>query len=136
VKGLTVDSSVIISSLLEQESRHLEALEIWQRVLAGKNFAVMPFSVLVEVVAAIRRRTGSEELALEVKKALLDAEAVSFIVLDEQAAEDAAEIAAKTAVRGMDALVIQVAREFGTDLISFDHEMIAKAAMFFSKAAP
>jgi predicted nucleic acid-binding protein len=98
VKGLTVDSSVIISSLLEQESRHKEALEIWQRVLAGKNFAVMPFSVLVEVVAAIRRRTGSEELAIEVKKALLGMEAVSFIVLDEQAAEDAAEIAAKTAV--------------------------------------
>jgi predicted nucleic acid-binding protein len=136
VKGLTVDSSVIISSLLEQESRHQEALEIWQRVLAGKVFAVMPYSVLVEVVAAIRRRTGSEDLALEVKKALLDADAVSFIVLDEQAAEDAAEIAAKTAVRGMDALVIQVAREFGTELISFDHEMMAKAAKVLLKAAP
>jgi predicted nucleic acid-binding protein len=136
VKGLTVDSSVIISSLLEQESRHKDALEIWKRVLAGKDFAVMPFSVLVEVVAAIRRRTGSEELALQVKQALLGVEAVSFIVLDEQAAEDAAEIAAKTAVRGMDALVIQVAREFGTELVSFDHEMMAKAAAVLPKAAP
>lgn len=134
--GITVDSSVIISSLLEQESRHKEALAIWKRVLAGKDFAVMPFSVLVEVVAAIRRRTGSEELALQVRQALLDAEAVSFIVLDEQAAEDAAEIAAKTAVRGMDALVIQVAREFGTELVSFDNEMLAKAAMVSPKAAP
>lgn len=134
--GLTVDSSVIISSLLEQESRHKEALKIWKRVLAGKDFAVMPFSVLVEVVAAIRRRTGSEELALQVKQALLDAEAVSFIVLDEQAAEDAAEIAAKTAVRGMDALVIQVAKEFGTELVSFDNEMLAKAATVLPKAAP
>lgn len=134
--GLTVDSSVIISSLLEQESRHKEALEIWKRVLAGKDFAVMPLSVLVEVVAAIRRRTGSEELALQVRQALLDAEAVSFIVLDEQAAEDAAEIAAKTAVRGMDALVIQVAREFGTELVSFDNEMLAKAATVLPKAAP
>lgn len=134
--GLTVDSSVIISSLLEQESRHKEALEIWKRVLSGKDFAVMPFSVLVEVVAAIRRRTGSEELALQVKQALMDAEAVSFIVLDEQAAEDAAEIAAKTAVRGMDALVIQVAREFGTELVSFDNEMLAKAATVLPKAAP
>lgn len=136
MKGLTVDSSVIISSLLEQESRHREALEIWKRVLAGKNFAVMPFSVLVEVVAAIRRRTGSEDLALEVKKTLLGVETVSFIVLDEQAAEDAAEIAAKTAVRGMDALVIQVAREFGTELVSFDNEMMAKAATVLPKALP
>ena len=136
MKGLTVDSSVIISSLLEQESRHKEASEIWHRVLSGKHFSVMPLSVLVEVVAAIRRRTGSEDLAREVKKALLDADAVSFIVLDEQAAEDAAEIAAKTAVRGMDALVIQVAKEFGTELISFDQEMMTKSAMVLPKAAP
>jgi predicted nucleic acid-binding protein len=136
VNGLTIDSSVIISSLLEQESRHREALAIWEEVLSGKIFAVMPYSVLVEVVAAIRRRTGSEDLALEVKKALLEIDSVSFIVIDEKAAEDAADLAAKSAVRGMDALVIQVADEFGTELVSFDHEMMAKAAMFIEKVAP
>jgi predicted nucleic acid-binding protein len=68
VKGLTIDSSVIICSLLEQEPRHQEAWTIWQGVMAGKNFAVMPYSVLVEVVAAIRRRTGSEKLALDEKR--------------------------------------------------------------------
>jgi len=127
VKGLTIDSSVIISSLLERESRHHEALEIWERVLSGKDFAVMPYSVLVEVVAAIRRRTGSEELALQVKGALLDIDSISFIVIDEKAAEDAADLAAKSSLRGMDALVIQVAREYDTELISFDQEMMTKA---------
>jgi predicted nucleic acid-binding protein len=136
VKGLTIDSSVIISSLLEQETRHQEALKIWRGVLSGKNFAVMPYSVLVEVVAAIRRRTGSEELALEVKKALLEIDSVSFIVIDDKAAENAADLAAKSAVRGMDALVIQVAREFGTELVSFDREMMTKAALATQKAAP
>jgi predicted nucleic acid-binding protein len=128
VKGLTIDSSVIISSLLEKESRHQEALEIWERVISGKDFAVMPYSVLVEVVAAVRRRTGSEELALEVKRAILDIDSVSFIVIDEKAALDAADLAAKSSLRGMDALVIQVAREYDTELISFDQEMMAKAA--------
>lgn len=135
MKGLTIDSSVIISSLLEQESRHQEAYAIWERVLTGKDFAVMPFSVLVEVAAAIRRRTGSEELALEVKKALLAIDSVSFIVIDEKAAEDAADLAAKSAVRGMDALVMQVAREFETELVSFDKEMMEKAKVVL-KAAP
>ena len=129
MKGLTIDSSVIICSLLENESRHKEAIEIWGRVISGKDYAVMPYSVLVEVVAAIRRRTGSEELALEVKKALLDTDSVSFIVIDELAAEDAANLAAKTALRGMDALVIQVAREYDTQLVSFDREMMAKASL-------
>jgi len=67
VKRLTLDSSVIIASLLKNDPRHKEALEIWESVLSGKNFAIMPYSVLVEVVASIRRRTGSEKLALEVK---------------------------------------------------------------------
>jgi predicted nucleic acid-binding protein len=127
VKKLTLDSSVIISSLLHNEPRHQEATKIWEGILLGKNFALMPYSVLVEVVAAIRRRTGSEKLALAVMKEMLEIETVSFVSLDEKAAEDAAQLAAKTAIRGMDAIVIQVAKEFQTELISFDEEMMAKA---------
>jgi len=59
VKRITLDSSVIVSSLLEKEPRHKEALEIWTTVVSGKYFAIMPYSVFVEVVAAVRRRTGS-----------------------------------------------------------------------------
>jgi predicted nucleic acid-binding protein len=129
VRRLTIDSSVIISSLLKNEPRHKEAFKIWESVLTGKNVAFMPHSVLVEVVAAIRRRTGSEKLAFEIKQELLSIESLSFVVLDDKSAIEAADLAAKTAARGMDALVIQVAREFGTELISFDEEMMAKTAM-------
>ncbi len=60
-----------------------------------------------------------------------------MIIIDDKAAENAADLAAKSAVRGMDALVIQVAREFGTELVSFDHEMMTKAAALVTqKAAP
>lgn len=81
----------------------------------------------MEVVAAVRRRTESEELAREVAKALLEIEAVFFVGWDDKSAQDAAEIAVRTGVRDMDALVPQVARDFGTELISFDEEMMAKA---------
>ena len=133
MKRLTVDSSIIVSSLLENESRHKEALKIWDAVLAGKNVAIIPYSVFVEVVAAVRRRTGSEELAREVGKQLLEIEAVFFVGLDDKSAQDAAEIAVKTGVRGMDALVLQVARDFGAELKSFDEEMIAKARGHISR---
>jgi predicted nucleic acid-binding protein len=131
VKRLTLDSSVIISSLLKDEPRHKEALKIWESVLAGSNSAVMPYSVFVEVVAAVRRRTGSEKLAREVKHQLLNIETVSFVVLDDRSAEDAADLAAMSGVRGMDALVIQVAKEFDTELVSFDEDMMSKAARLF-----
>jgi len=129
VKRITLDSSVIVSSLLEKEPRHKEAFEIWTTVVSGKYFAIMPYSVFVEVVAAVRRRTGSEKLAREVKLKLLNIETISFVVLDDKSANQAADLAAKTGVRGMDALLIQVAKEFATELISFDEEMMGKLTL-------
>jgi len=129
MKRLTIDSSVIIASLLNNETRHQEAVRIWEDVLSGKNVAILPYSVLVEVVAAIRRRTGSKTLALQIKNELVMIDTVSFVALDDESAESAANIAAETGVRGMDALVIQVAQEFDAQLISFDEEMMEKAAL-------
>ena len=126
MKRLTLDSSVIIASLLKKEPRHKEALEIWSTILSGNNVAIMPYSVLVEVVAAIKRRTGSESLAMEVKQELLNIETISFVILDDKSAVEAADLAAKTGVRGMDALVIQVSKEFETELVTFDDEMTEK----------
>lgn len=128
VEELTVDSSVIVSSLLEQEKDHQKALSLWKEVIAGEITAIMPYTVLVEVVAAIRRRTGQKELAQKVKRELLSMEAVNFVVLDPEAAIEAADIATETGVRGMDAIVIQTAKDYNTILVSLDAEMMAKAA--------
>jgi len=76
----------------------------------------------------VGRRTGSETLAKEVQKQLLAIDNLSFMPLDDRAAQKAADIA-KTGLRGMDALVIQVAKEFKTELISFDIEMMEKARL-------
>jgi len=133
VRQLTVDSSVIISSLLKNETRHKEAYAIWENIIKGKSYAIMPLSVMVEVVAAIKRRTGSEELALAIKKELISTDNISFVILDDTAALEAADIAAKTGLRGMDAIVVQVAKEFETELISFDEEMIRKAKAVLKK---
>ena len=49
------------------------------------------------------------------------------VVLDQKAAEEAADLAIRTGVQGMDALVIQAAQEFETELITFDDEMLKKS---------
>jgi len=54
------------------------------------------------------------------------------VVLDDKSANQAADLAAKTGVRGMNALIIQVAKEFQNELISFDDEMLLKATNVFS----
>jgi predicted nucleic acid-binding protein len=58
MKKFTIDSSVIVASLLDNEPRHEEAFRIWESVLSGVNSAIMPYSIFVEVVAAVKRRTG------------------------------------------------------------------------------
>ena len=41
VKRITLDSSVIVSSLLEKEPRHKEALRIWTAVVSGDFLAAL-----------------------------------------------------------------------------------------------
>lgn len=128
VEELTIDSSVIVASLLEQEKDHLKALSLWKEVVTGNAVAIMPYTVLVEVVAAVRRRTGQKDLAQKVKKELLALDTVNFVIVDPDSASDASDIAIETGVRGMDAVVIQTAKEYNTTLVSLDAEMMEKSA--------
>ena len=74
-----------------------------------------------------------ERIAMEIKKELIDTENISFVILDDKAAIEAAEIAAKTGLRGMDALMVQVAKEYNAELISFDKEMMRKSRTVLKK---
>lgn len=126
VEELTIDSSVIVASLLKQEKGHSRALNVWEKVLTGKAVAIMPYIVLVEVVAAISRRTGDKALAQKIKKELLSIDTVNFTIVDPEAALEASDIAIETGIRGMDAIVAQTAKEYGAILVTLDNEMISK----------
>ena len=121
---LVLYSSVIPAALREAEGRYRECLNLLQKVKNGEFIALEPYSVLVEVIAAIKRRTGSTDLALRVKRDLQNINALKFLELTSQRAEKAAEIASEIAIMGMDALVVQVAREFNAPLVTLDKEII------------
>ena len=50
-------------------------------VTKGKCFVINPFSFLVEVVAAVRRRTSLASLAMEVKRELTDNNRTRILVI-------------------------------------------------------
>lgn len=125
--NICLDSSVIVSALRKQEVDHEISKDILRKVKDGEYIAIEPYIVLVEITAAIRRRTGSPELADRVKNDLLNIDNINFMGLGYERASHAADIAMKVGVRGMDAIVIQIAKEFDIPLITLDKEMIEKA---------
>jgi|GEM_PF-211672 len=127
VTCLTLDSSVIVAALNKHERQHRECRRLLQMVKDGEFIALEPYTVLVEVAAAIRRRTGDSDLARRVRDDLQDIETLKFMELTTGRATMAAQIAEETGTRGMDAIVIQVAKEFDNPLISLDAEMIDRA---------
>ncbi|MBU2617759.1 MAG: PIN domain-containing protein [Euryarchaeota archaeon] len=88
---------------------------------------------IVEVAAAIRRRTGSKKLAIRVKEDLLNIDTIHFVDLLYPEANEAANIASEIGVRGMDAIVIQTAKSYGSTLVTLDEEMADKAKTLVRK---
>lgn len=126
---LTLDSSTIVASLRKNEENHKECRTLLEKVKDGKFIALEPYIVLVEVAAAIRRRTNSKELAGRVKNDLEEMETIFFFDLVKSRADKAIDIAKQTGVRGMDAVVIQIAKENDASLVSLDKEMVEKAKL-------
>lgn len=124
---LTLDSSVIIAALREQEKKHRECITLLEKIKNAEYVAVEPYTTLVEIVAAIRRRTGSKQLAERVKNNLQEIDSIYFLDLESNRANEASDIAKKSGMRGMDAIVVQITKEFNATLVSLDDEMIAKA---------
>lgn len=120
---LTLDSSLIVAALRRQETQHQQYLALLGAVVGGLHRAVEPLIVLLEVVAAIRRRTASGRLASRIERDLLTLPNVQFVELDRIRATGPAEAASLTGLRGMDAIVVATAQEFGSTLVTLDIEI-------------
>ncbi len=125
---LTLDSSILVADFRPDESAHAASSHLVDLVEEGVHEVVVPVTVLVEVVAAIRRRTGLELLARRAERDLRDLAAVRFEPLTAARAAAAIRIASTIGLRGMDAIVVQVAQEFGATLVTLDEEMARRAS--------
>lgn len=127
---LVVDSSVFVAAFREDEPFSREAFSVVERLEAGIITIVIPVSVLIEVVAAIRRRTGSRTFALQVSERLLQSPAMSLIDLSAFRLQHLLAAASQSGLSGMDAIVVAIASEFNVPLVTLDHEMARKASLF------
>ena len=125
--AITLDSSVIVAALRQQEEKHEQCRMLLEAVEEAQIIAIQPEIVLSEVTRAIKRRTSSERLAERVKQLLQSIDTMNFIETDARRKEMASDIAVRIGMGIMHAAVIQIAFEFGTTLISLDAELMREA---------
>jgi len=123
---LTIDSSVFVAAIRQGEEKQESCKKLLRKVASGEFKAIEPYTVLVEVTAAIRRRTGSIEFAERIKNDLLSIEGITFEEVVRYRAEEACQIAAQASIRGMDAVIVQIAKENKCTLVTLDDEMAEK----------
>ncbi|MEK7208449.1 MAG: type II toxin-antitoxin system VapC family toxin [Patescibacteria group bacterium] len=126
---LTVDSSVFVAAFREEEPCSREALHFVSDIEKGLHTVVTPTTVILEVIAAIRRRTASCELARNVGEKLLTLPTISLIDITAFRMAQYLDIASESGLAGMDGIVVGVAREFDVPLLTLDQEIISRGRL-------
>ncbi len=133
---IAVDASVWVSFYAEDEADHV-ATQAWfaQAVRSGERF-LAPTIVLVEVAAAVARRTGQPSAGLNVLAEIRSLPRLTLVTLTDDVVSEAADVAARLRLRAGDALYLVVARRAGVRLVTWDGEQLARGAALVQTATP
>ncbi|PIX32044.1 hypothetical protein COZ60_01225 [Candidatus Bathyarchaeota archaeon CG_4_8_14_3_um_filter_42_8] len=126
---VTLDSSVLVSAFVKGDVFRPAARLVMGKIFQGQYQATISTIVPVEVCGAVSKRID-ENKAGSAKKLLMKWEDIGLIACSEltrKRMEEATELAIKLRMSGMDAIVVQTAKEKKRALITFDEEMAEKA---------
>jgi predicted nucleic acid-binding protein len=124
---VVMDASIWVSQLRPQDANH-DASRLWvERYIAAGGLLVAPVFLLIEVAAAISRRTGELALAKKAIEDLNSTDVIQFAPLDSVLVQAAVNIAADLQLRAGDAIYIAVAQQLNLPLVSWDKEQLQRA---------
>jgi predicted nucleic acid-binding protein len=133
---LVVDSNIFVSSLDPKDKFHNECYPIFEKILTFEIEALSPSIVLVEVTCVLRRRTGSENIANEIYKNLSQMPGINWLDINLDVAQRASILCAKTGLKGGDAIILQVAEEYGVPLLTKGKEIKQKSPRYILVLEP
>ena len=117
-----IDASVHIADARPQEPHHAEARALLAQVAAEDLPVLLPEIVLAEIAAGISRGTGQIALAQRLTGALRRVPQFQFVPVEHTLGSLAAEIAARSQIRGCDAVYVALAQQRGAVLITLDRQ--------------
>ena len=132
---VTIDASVLVAAAVPDEGQHAAARQVLHEVIASGTTVHLPTLAIVEVTAAIARRTGDVGLAMAAGRRVLELPGLVLhdLGIDEMAV--AARLASELRLRAADAVYVAVAR-MGTALITLDAELRDRAGHVVAVHSP
>ena len=123
-----VDASVLVSYLHSGDLNH-DASRSWMRrqVHEGQRLAA-PILLMVEVGAAVARRTRSTLLGHRAISELRRIPMLRLAPVDRRLGLKASQMAAELFLRGADATYVALAFELTVPLVSWDNEQLERAS--------
>lgn len=115
---------------------HRESIAFLRSVVRSESAVHEPALALVEICAAIARRTHDRDLAGVAGRRLLQMPGLVLHPLDLEAAARAAALAGTALVRGADAVYLATALSAEAVLVTLDHEMLARGASVLAVMTP
>jgi predicted nucleic acid-binding protein len=134
--AVTIDASVFVNAFSPKETGSEKSLAFISGLQSKNIQIILPVLVLPEIVAALSRRQGNSEFALQLAKEIQSFPGIIFIPVDESVADLAINIAANHRLRGGDAIYAAVALRFGTELITLDKEQLDRLPSVLPVRAP
>ena len=132
---VTIDASVLVASAIPDEVEHEPARRVLHEVIASGTSVHLPTLAIVEVTAAIARRTGDVELAMAAGRRVLELPGLVLHDLDIDEMAVAARLASDLRLRAADAVYVAVAR-MGAALITLDAELRDRAGSVVAVHSP
>ncbi len=133
---LTIDANVFVSARVRTEANQVASDQFLKRAAAMAVEIYCPTLVLPETAAAVIRATNRAVLPVLVR---VQIETFPNLSLEELTADRAcrsADIAVTCRLRGADAVYVAVAQEYGTTLITWDAEVLARGAAAVTAMTP
>ena len=124
-----LDSSVLVASLIPSDQFFRNGASVVDKILNRKKTASTSVIVPVEVCGAIARRTKNIESARATRYQIqkwVRLGLLEIVELNKRRMQEAQELAIEYSIKGMDAIIAQVAKERSLPLLTFDKELTVK----------
>ena len=124
---VVIDASVWVSMFIPQDVYQAPSRLWLENYTTGGSFLTAPAFLLVEVAAAIARRTQQVLLAQQAVQYLTTFGSLQLVTIDSLLIKDAIDAAINSRLRAGDAIYVALAQQLGIPLVSWDNEQLRRA---------